>query len=581
MGSFLQKVSENKALSISLFVLFLYLVPFLALGQAMPVLVHDNVDQVFVWYKVLAESGTIIAPLDQTIPNFMGGLPRNVLVGASEFNLIVWLYTIFDPFAVYLLNIFIIHIVAFAGMFLLLKGHFLRKPEQKWLVSGIALCFALLPFWPLGQLSIAGQPLALWAFLNIRNRTAKKRHWLPILLIPFYASFVYGFLFFLVGIGLLWLYDLLKKHRLNLPFLAALIFMGILFVIAEYRLFFNMFFDAAFQSHRLEFSGYPGDTVKIILRGGRTFLFGGYHAASLHLPFLFAAAIIAAIVAFFRKGGKSVSKFVLSTGSKSLFVKLFLLLILISLFDEAVTGWNLLLPLKESFPFLRTFTLGRFKFLFPLIWFLLFALSLKFISKRASYGKHIALAFIILQAGLLFSVTGNEFQSGGIGLFLSGQPSFREFHSVSLFGEIDAFIGQPKSSYRVVSLGIHPSIAQFNGFYTLDSYQNNYPLEYKRRFRLVIEKELEKSSNLQQYFDKWGSRCYVFSAELEGNAMQAKDKNGKVENLELNTQALKELGADYIFSAVEIANAEDNSLTLLHTFERQDSIWRIWLYRIE
>lgn len=579
MSPFMQKISENKALSISLFVLFLYLVPFLALGQNLPVLVYDNVDQVYVWYKVLADSGTIVAPLNQVVPNFMGGIPRNALVGASEFNLIVWLYAAFDPLTVYLLNIFTIHIVAFAGMFLLLKNHFLKRPERKWIASGIALCFALLPFWPLAQFSIAGQPLALNSFLKVREGNARKRDWLPLLLLPFYASFVYGFLFFLTGIALLWLYDLLRRKRLSIPFLAALLVMGFLFIITEYRLFFTMFFDPSFQSHRLEFVGYPTDAFRVVLRAGRTFLFGDWHAASLHIPLIFAGLAVAAIVAFFKRG-KNALAFLRKRAWPSLLFRLFVLLVLISLFDEAVAGWDALLPLKEALPFLKTFTLGRFHFLFPLLWFLVFALSLKLINRKASYGKQIALAFIVLQAAFLFSFTGDNFQSGGLGLFLSGQPSFQEFHSSGLFSEIDDFIGLPKESYRVVGVGFPPSVSQFNGFYTLDSYQNNYSLEYKHRFRQVIEKEIGKSANLQQYFDRWGSRCYVFASELEGDTMQTRDRNGRLENLELDTQALEELGASYLFSAVEIANAEDNGLELLHVFEGDDSIWRIWLYRI-
>jgi hypothetical protein len=37
-------------------------------------------------------------------------------------------------------------------------------------------------------------------------------------------------------------------------------------------------------------------------------------------------------------------------------------------------------------------------------------------------------------------------------------------------------------------------------FYTLDSYQNNYALEYKEIFRKVISAELEKSPNWEYYF---------------------------------------------------------------------------------
>ena len=52
--------------------------------------------------------------------------------------------------------------------------------------------------------------------------------------------------------------------------------------------------------------------------------------------------------------------------------------------------------------------------------------------------------------------------------------------------EIDDAIGRDKSTYRVAHLGISPAPALMHGFYTVDGYSNNYPLEYKHRFREVI-----------------------------------------------------------------------------------------------
>lgn len=45
--------------------------------------------------------------------------------------------------------------------------------------------------------------------------------------------------------------------------------------------------------------------------------------------------------------------------------------------------------------------------------------------------------------------------------------------------EIKDYIGKPQSSYRVGSIGLHPSVSQESGFYTVDGYVNSYPLAYK------------------------------------------------------------------------------------------------------
>ena len=102
--------------------------------------------------------------------------------------------------------------------------------------------------------------------------------------------------------------------------------------------------------------------------------------------------------------------------------------------------------------------------------------------------------------------------------------SFHQFYSPELFAEIKDHIGKPQQSYRVVSLGMHPGIALYNGFYLADGYLSDYPLEYKHRFRKVIAAELAKNEDIKDYFDGWGARCYLFSAELDKRFVLTKDQ---------------------------------------------------------
>jgi hypothetical protein len=52
----------------------------------------------------------------------------------------------------------------------------------------------------------------------------------------------------------------------------------------------------------------------------------------------------------------------------------------------------------------------------------------------------------------------------------------------------------------------------------------------------------------------------------------------KLENLELNIEAFKEMGGEYIFSAVEIKNYQENNLEFIKAFDHEDSAWRVFLY---
>jgi hypothetical protein len=157
-----------------------------------------------------------------------------------------------------------------------------------------------------------------------------------------------------------------------------------------------------------------------------------------------------------------------------------------------------------------------------------------------------------------------------------------DYYAEDVYSQIDAFIGEDKSEYRTVSLGITPAAALYNGFYCLDGYSNFYPLEYKHEFRQVIEKELEKSDELRVYFDLWGNRCYLFNGETGNYMMIPASNGGSFNHLELNTQKLYEMGGRYIFSALPIENAEDMNLKLLRDepFKTDTSYYSIWLYEI-
>lgn len=557
-------------LAICFIILAIYILPFFMRMADSRILIHDNLDSNLVWFKILSESGHIFASFDELIPNIMNGLPRNCL--GSEFNLILIFYYLFDPILAYIFNLTLMHFIAFIGMYLLLKNHFLIEHEFKFIVSGTALCFSLLPFWPNGGLSVAGLPLALYAFLNIRDQRANKLDWAIILFIPFYSSFILSYLFFLFGMTLICIYGIYEKKRINFQFPAAIAFMTLIFAVVEYRLIFDMFLNGGYISHRVEFD--PTYSSTDFMRSNfwsiHNFVFGQYHAASLHTYFV-GLSICSAYAILIKKGR-------LFENNK--FILLIIAILIISIF-QGFWSWDGLLPLKRQILLLNTFQFSRFYFLNPLLWYITFALSLSILFKYLRHGKQVVIALIILQTAFLFTYNSENVQSGGLGQIYDEGLSYKEFYSEYLFRDIAIYIGRPQSEYRIVSIGFHPSIAQYNGFYTLDSYQSNYPLKYKHNFRHIIEGELSKNENARIYFDAWGSRCYVFVDEIFGQGyLNTKEASAYVQRLNLNSTALKNMGCSYVLSAVEILNYEENNLKLLRTFEMEESPWRIRLYKI-
>jgi hypothetical protein len=204
---------------------------------------------------------------------------------------------------------------------------------------------------------------------------------------------------------------------------------------------------------------------------------------------------------------------------------------------------------------------------------LVFAFSLKLIVTHSRKGTQILCVLLALQAGYAF-YHHDEIQ------LRNNKPTYQSFYAKKQFSDIENFIGKDKADYKVVSIGIHPSISLYNGFHTLDGYMINYPVEHKHAFRKIIANELGKNPKLKAYYDQFGGRCYVFVDELvHGDWLYGKGRNTVINNLELNTLAFKDLGGQYIFSSVEINNYKENQLELLKVFEDKDSFWKIFLYR--
>ncbi|WML41016.1 DUF6044 family protein [Neobacillus sp. OS1-2] len=549
---------ERRLIFFALLVLAIYLSPLFILQENAHIRVHDNLDSNLAWYKVLAKSGELFGSTHAVIPQIINGqLSRNAF--GTEYSLIVWLYALFPTMLAYGLSQALTRVAAFFGMYLLLRDHFLTGDKWLLLQIGSALAFALTPFWPSGMLSTLGMPLALWALLNIRNGNGSWKDYLVLTIIPFYASIVLGFFFFLSAIGVLWLWDVFRGKGWNLRFLLALGYMTIIFMLVEYRLVYSFLFskepnsrDEYFHAH-LPFGG----AVRLFIKN---YLLGHTHVLTVHTLFIVPATFIAIYFVFSKKLWQQ----------EKLFVFLFTLNILLSLWYAFwfYDGW---LPLTEKFHFMNTFNFARYHFLRPLVIYSAFALALKIISLQGIDWTKLAKWLIILQIFFL-ALCNDE-------IIYQDKPTVKEFFAEDLFEEIKEHIALPQEDYRIASIGLHPAVAQYNGFYTIDTYNNFYPLSYKHQFRKIIEKELAKNKTIRNYFDKWGGRCYIFTAQLGKRYMLKKDSKRHLRNLELNTDVFKEMGGRYIFSAIPIDNAEQNKLLLDKVFISKKAAWKIYLYK--
>jgi len=527
--------------------------PYISSGENSHILVHDNLDSNVAWVKILLDSGLMFAPPQELVPQVFNGIPRSALYGNYDISLL-WFY-LFGMYEGYIINKIIMALVGFIGMHLLLTRHLFPKGSSTIVIFTVSLMYALLPFWSF-TLSVSGLPLIAYVFLNLRKKEARLSDWLLITGFTFYSSLVLSGVFFISILIFILLYDAVRAKKLNFTFLKGILLLCGCYVISHYPLFYSFIFKGDYVSHRVSFVQKPWSSAIGYKRFDEIIRYGQYHAYSLHTHMIIPILAILPILVIRKKLDK-----------RYLFCLLFVLL------TSLIYGYMKWVPVFDFTNWLSEVVplqIQRFHFLHPLAWYILLALALFYLSKYGIIGKLIVFGILIFQLHFIIQHHG----------FLSrppNRPSYQEFYAESLFTEVKDFIDRPTEDYRVISIGMHPAIAQYNGFYTLDGYFPNYPLKHKLKFREVIAPELEKNSVLKNYYDSWGSRCYALNNALKRFFLNPNVK--LIKELDFNFGVLNEMGGHYILSAGEIDTKNVKSLQLEGVFEHPDSFWKIYLYK--
>ena len=204
-------ISKNAFPIIALSILGIYLLPYYYNIENSKFLIHDNLDSNVVWFKNLAESGELFNHSGGVIERTLNGLSRKFY--PSDLNIRTLTYYIFPPINAYCILKIFSHVIAFLGMYLL-AGFLLRKKQNKKLISAVvALMFSLIPFWPSGGLTVAGQPLLLYSFLNLINKRNLILSWSIIFFFPLCSSLHLGNIFFMTTGFLIFIIFSLKRKK--------------------------------------------------------------------------------------------------------------------------------------------------------------------------------------------------------------------------------------------------------------------------------------------------------------------------------------------------------------------------------
>lgn len=548
---------NNKWLLAGLGCVIAMMLPFIINWDNSYITIHDNLDGVFVLPQMIQQQNAIF-DFDANI-HLMNGIKRASFPMTYPWELKPLINYLLPGFGGVFVNYLLVKLLAFAGMWLLLANYVTKHNIVAFVVS---LIYSFIPFYAEFGISSAGIPLLAYALLNLSETKKLSLSYFIVVLFALYSSFALSGLFvcFLLFMWILALWY--EQRKLNKHLLISLIVLTLLYVSTNWALIQDFFVGADFVSHRVEWNvEYTLSTALNDLINDELVI-SQYHAGSfIALPIVLLFFIV---YIRYRKSDSTLNKY----------LALYLILALLIIIGTSAK----MLPLA----FFKSFQLDRFSFFYAAMCFVLLGKTCEVLwmhNKRYLAGGALIISFACV------GVKNSEFIANMkiiVGIE-QDQATLAQFYDKDLFAKIAKEINVPQDySIKVVSVGMFPSIASYNGFWSLDGYMSSYSLDYKHQFRKIISNELAKNNQLQTYFDDWGSRCYVFSSELDNkkNRYLLKKENLFVHNLDIDTKVLKSLGCNYIFSSVDINNFKDLNLKYIDSFTSNNSFWNIRVYKL-
>ena len=576
-----------------LIVVFIIMLPILILkkGAIFPVL--DQLDETILNYVFPARfSGA------KVYESMMCGVPATSLKPfAPGF---VLFYKLFDPFTAFVLQYLTVILTAALGTYGCVK-----KLSDSSIAAFLAgSVFALLPFRSIYGISLAATPFLVFCILSLSDamkaiddegklkesensseETPSPKIRYPYLkLVLSYAGLVfYAFFSSLVLVGyaaliVMFLYLITMQiicRKSNKALFISMIVITAVYVLTNLDLFSQLITGGEFVSHREEYviSGFNfWGTFKGMMLNGMQ------HYESFH-KFIFIPVIAAlpfAVIDIVKK--KKLGRIYFVTA----------LLMVVTGLLYAFFASDFLAEIRNGMTgMLKTFQAQRFYWLLPGGWYVALGISLALIyryiaSKSALIGGIVVIVLYIptlLYVGKnpdgIFYQNINQINNGSD---ITGYISWEALYAEDLMDKIESDIGKDMSSYRIAHIAMSPAPALMHGFYTVDGYSNDYPIEYKHRFEAVIARELDKNDICSDYFRNWGNRCYLFYADFGGAYMIDKNFTGSISGMEFDLDKLREMGCKYIFSGAEIADFEAQGLSFIGEYSDETSYWKIRVY---
>ncbi|MGL5889113.1 MAG: DUF6044 family protein, partial [Bacteroidia bacterium] len=379
------------------------------------------------------------------------------------------------------------------------------------------------------------------AFVELNEGKITSRAVLSIVVFAAY-SFLYHtgiFIILLLGIYVVVYFFRHKKIHWQLIFGASLL-VGV-YAVVEYLTIWNLL-TGAFPSHRVSFSNIAAklSAGEVLTQSANRFFKGNYHAGSYPGKLLWLLVAATFVITYIKT--RKINKEIILLAMCAAMIAI----------GTSVLEYKGLAGLYSRFHILEQINFRRIDFFLSFLLFLAFALSWKQIAEQFS-AAYSGVLCLIMFAGIGYSLYNLDKQNRSDALVKN--ITFEKYVAAETMQSVKQHLLADTAHPKVLHCMISPDISQYAGIATLDGYFNNYPLEYKKKFRKLIAPYLEQNKTEQAYFDNWGNRCYLNYARQ----MKELAKKDSVK-LEIDPEMLRTLGGTHILSAKPLTNAEQLGL---------------------
>lgn len=550
---------------------------FLIFREGSYIQVHDNLDLFASQLQIMKNTDTFFAH-DVLLP-MLGGISRNNF--GSEFSLYNILFYLLPNFWAYMAGYALKITIGIFSFCLLAKDVYGDTYEvYRPLVLVIATAYGLIPVFPAYGIAFTSVPLIVYL---LRRIYLKPNAWLylGVFLYPLLSYFSYFGIFLLAyvvfAVVILWIRD--KRFPKGITVSLFLLAAG--YIVFEHRLFKEMLFSdvvtirGSMVSADLSFA----ENLKSVWA---VFTSTNFHEQDSHMYLVLPVCLIGLVLINFGYIRRKEFRKILTDSCNLVLGLIVFNCIIYGLYD-----WKVFRELVEAIvPQLTGFQFNRFTFFNPFLWYALLFLIVKRMydsrKKVLIWESNVivmAAVLIVMFKPQMYNDFYNTCYYNAYSILKQTQVNdlnYEEYYSQDLFSYIKEEIGY--DGEWSAAYGLNPAILQYNGIATVDGYLGMYSQEYKEAFRKVIAPALETAPGNRVYFDNWGARAYLFSGADESTYAPYRDLGLSDYSLQIDTDAYKAIGGQYIFSRIEISNREELGLTLKGVYSHDSSPYTIYLY---